>query len=95
MLVTVIGVFGSSAKASINALVDVGVSADYILTGPNAIGVPRGAADAVRQVPDVQSATSLHGVRAKVDDEDEQGASFDGPIDGVLDYKIVEGTVPI
>ncbi|MCP6423417.1 hypothetical protein NL463_29340, partial [Klebsiella pneumoniae] len=43
MLVTVIGVFGSSAKASINALVDVGVSADYILTGPNAIGVPRGA----------------------------------------------------
>ncbi|MCY4669716.1 MAG: FtsX-like permease family protein, partial [Rhodococcus sp.] len=95
MLVTVIGVFGSSAKASINALVDVGVSADYILTGPNAIGVPRGAADAVRQVPDVQSATSLHGVRAKVDGEDEQGASFDGPIEGVLEYKILEGTVDL
>lgn len=95
MLVTVIGVFGSSAKASVNALVDVGISADYILTGPNAIGVPRGAADAVRPLPDVQSATSLHGVRAKVDGEDEQGASFDGPIDGVLDYKIVEGTADL
>ena len=95
MLVTVIGVFGSSAKASINALVDVGVSADYILSGPNAIGVPRGAADAVRALPDVQSATSLHGVRAKVNGEDEQGASLDGPIDGVLDYQIVEGTADL
>ncbi len=95
MLVTVIGVFGSSAKASINALVDVGVSADYILTGLDVIGVPRGAADAVRQVPDVQSATSLHEVRAKVDAEDEQGASFDGPIEGVLEDKILEGTVDL
>ncbi len=95
MLVTVIGVFGSSAKASINALIDVGVTADYILTGPNAVGVPRGAADAVRALPDVQSATSLHGVRATVNGQDEQGASLDGPIDGVLDYNIVEGTADL
>ncbi|MGC0363055.1 putative ABC transport system permease protein [Rhodococcus sp. 27YEA15] len=95
MLVTVIGVFGSSAKTSINALVDVGFSADYILTGPNAIGVPPGAAGAVRKVPDVQSATSLHGVRATVNGESEQGVSFDGPIEGVVDYTIVDGTADL
>ena len=40
MLVSAIAVFGASAKASINPLVDNSVTADYILTGPDAIGVP-------------------------------------------------------
>jgi len=91
MLVSVIGVFGASAKASVNQLVDSGVSADYVLTGPNQIGVPSGAARAVRNLDDVQSAAALHPVSVKVDDEQEQGASLDGPLEGVLDYKLVEG----
>ncbi|MEN0136112.1 MAG: FtsX-like permease family protein [Rhodococcus sp. (in: high G+C Gram-positive bacteria)] len=91
MLVSVIGVFGASAKASVNQLVDSGVSADYVLTGPNQIGVPSGAARAVRNLDDVQSAVALHPVSVTVDDEREQGASLDGPLDGVLDYTLVEG----
>ncbi|QYB03383.1 FtsX-like permease family protein [Rhodococcus sp. USK10] len=91
MLVSVIGVFGASAKASVNQLVDSGVSADYVLTGPNQIGVPSGAARAVRNLDDVQSAAALHPVSVTVDDEREQGASLDGPLDGVLDYTLVEG----
>ncbi|MFC9354967.1 ABC transporter permease [Rhodococcus sp. NPDC057014] len=91
MLVSVIGVFGASAKASVNKLVDSGVSADYVLTGPNQIGVPSGAARAVRNLDDVQSAVALHPVSVTVDDEREQGASLDGPLDGVLDYTLVEG----
>ncbi|QSE83627.1 ABC transporter permease [Rhodococcus koreensis] len=91
MLVSVIGVFGASAKASVNQLVDSGVSADYVLTGPNQIGVPSGAARAVRNLDDVQSAAALHPVSVTVDDERQQGASLDGPLEGVLDYKLVEG----
>ncbi|MBC2643270.1 MULTISPECIES: ABC transporter permease [unclassified Rhodococcus (in: high G+C Gram-positive bacteria)] len=91
MLVSVIGVFGASAKASVNQLVDSGVSADYVLTGPNQIGVPSGAARAVRNLDDVQSAVALHPVSVTVDDEKQQGVSLDGPLDGVLDYKLVEG----
>ncbi|MBA8959937.1 ABC transporter permease [Rhodococcus opacus] len=91
MLVSVIGVFGASAKASVNQLVDSGVSADYVLTGPNQIGVPSGAARAVRNLDDVQSAAALHPVSVKVDDEQQQGASLDGPLEGVLDYKLVAG----
>lgn len=82
MLVSVIGVFGASAKASVNQLVDSGVSADYVLTGPNQIGVPSGAARAVRNLDDVQSAAALHPVSVKVDDEQQQGASLDGPLRG-------------
>ncbi len=91
MLVSVIGVFGASAKASINQLVDSGVSADYVLTGPNQIGVPSGAARAVRNLPDVQSATALHPVSVTVDGEREGGASVNGPLDGVIDYRLVQG----
>lgn len=95
MLVSVIGVFGASAKASVNELVDVGVSADYILTGPNQIGVPSGAARAVRKLDAVQGATALHPVSVTVDDEKEQGASLDGPVEGVLDYTLVEGSTDL
>ncbi|MCQ4119763.1 ABC transporter permease [Rhodococcus tibetensis] len=95
MLVSVIGVFGSSAKTGVNQLVDVGVTADYILTGPNQIGVPSGAARAVRNLDSVQSATALHPVSVTVDDEAEQGASLEGPIDGVLDYDLVEGAADL
>ncbi|WP_213577109.1 FtsX-like permease family protein [Rhodococcus sp. USK13] len=95
MLVSVIGVFGSSAKTGVNQLVDVGVTADYILTGPNQIGVPSGAARAVRNLDSVQSATALHPVSVTVDDEAEQGASLEGPIDGVLDYTLVEGAADL
>ncbi|MFD4367821.1 ABC transporter permease [Rhodococcus sp. NPDC058521] len=91
MLVSVIGVFGSSAKASVNELVDVGVTADYILSGPDMSGVPSGAGTAVEKLDDVRSAVALHAVMVKIDDEDERGVSYDGPVDGVLDYTMVEG----
>lgn len=95
MLVSVIGVFGSSAKASVNALVDVGVTADYILSGPDMMGVPTGAAGAVRELDDVASVVSLHSVSVKIDDEDQRGASYDGPLDGVLDYTMIDGTADV
>ncbi|NLE82247.1 MAG: FtsX-like permease family protein [Rhodococcus sp.] len=95
MLVSVIGVFGSSAKASVNALVDVGVTADYILTGPDMMGVPTGAAPAVEKLDDVSSAVSLHRLSVKIDGEDQNGASYDGPLDGVLDVTMVDGTADI
>ncbi|QNG21211.1 FtsX-like permease family protein [Rhodococcus triatomae] len=94
MLVSVIGVFGASAKSSVDALVDTGVTADYILSGPQGIGVPGGVAPAVGALSDVRSVVALNGVVAKVggDEETEFGASLDGPFDGVLEIEILEGT---
>ncbi len=40
LLVSAIAVVGSSAKSSVNALVDNGVTADYMLIGPDSIGAP-------------------------------------------------------
>ncbi|AOW92027.1 hypothetical protein BFN03_03125 [Rhodococcus sp. WMMA185] len=96
MLVSVIGMFGSSAKASVNKLVDVGVTADYVLTGPAQIGVPSGVAAAVRNLADVQSSVASRvPVRVTIDGEKEQGASFDGSLEGVLDYRLVEGSADL
>ncbi|MFD4181157.1 ABC transporter permease [Rhodococcus sp. NPDC058514] len=95
MLVSVIGVFGSSAKESVNSLVDNGVRADYILAGPEMMGVPLGAAAAVKEVPGVADAVALHGVSVKIDDEAQVGTALDGQLDGVLDYTLEEGSAAL
>src|SRR6185503_10868111 len=66
MLVTTIAVFGTSAKKSLNGLVDNGVTADYILTGPDAIGVPVAAAPAAAKLSGVSATVALHPVQVKV-----------------------------
>lgn len=95
MLVSVIGVFGASAKSSVNSLVDKGVEADFVLTGPQGIGVPAGAAAAAGQVNGVVEAVSLHGVAAKIDDEDVFGSALSGSPDDVLDYTMKEGSAAV
>ncbi|WP_305094459.1 ABC transporter permease [Prescottella sp. R16] len=92
MLVSVIGVFGASAKESTNALVDKGIEADFVLTGPPGIGVPAGAAGAAARVDGVVDAVSLHGVAVKIDDEDVFGSAVSGSLDGVLAYTMEEGS---
>lgn len=93
MLVSAIGMLGASAKASVDVLVDKGMKADYVLAGPQMIGVPRGAAAAVRDsVPGVAEVVALRGAAVKIGDDDEFGTSPDGPIDGVLDYDIISGS---
>ena len=91
MLVTAIAVFGSSAKRSINALVDNGVTADYILTGPDAIGVPVGAGVAAGKVPGVATAVALHPIPVRIGGEKAEGTGVDGAITSVVPYTLVRG----
>ncbi|MEO9221612.1 MAG: FtsX-like permease family protein [Mycobacteriaceae bacterium] len=95
MLVTAIGVFGSSAKASVNSLVDNGVQADYILTGPQAIGVPYGAGPAVQGVPGVDRVLALHNVRVSVNGKEMRGTGVDGSPEGLLPFTLQQGAPQI
>lgn len=93
MLVTAIGMLGTSAKESVSVLVDKGARADYVLAGPQFLGVPPGAARSVREtVPAARDVVALRGVRLKIGGDDEYGTSPDGPLDGVLNYEITSGT---
>ncbi|MBB5912374.1 putative ABC transport system permease protein [Nocardia transvalensis] len=92
MLVSLIGMLGSSAKASVGELVDKGVKADYVLSGPQMIGVPLGAAQAAKGVEGVQNVVSVRGVAMKVGDDQIYGTSPSGPMDQVLNYEIRSGT---
>ena len=95
MLVTAIAVFGASAKKSINALVDNGVTADYILTGPNAVGVPIAASQAVSTVHGVAAVVALHPVMVKIDNRSAVGTGADGPIGDVLRYRLLQGSAEL
>ncbi|MFX0575617.1 ABC transporter permease [Nocardia nepalensis] len=93
MLVTAIGMLGASAKASVSVLVDKGVKADYVLAGPQMIGVPLGAGEAVRKsVPGVADVVGLRGVTFKVGDDQLVGTEFDGVADNALNYDVIKGT---
>lgn len=93
MLVSVIGVFGSSAKASVDALVDTGVKAEFVLTGPPMFGLPIAAENAARGVDGVVEVVSSHGVQATIDDEAAYGTAVTGgAIQDVLSLEMKEGT---
>ncbi|WP_330185291.1 FtsX-like permease family protein [Nocardia sp. NBC_01503] len=93
MLVTAIGMLGSSAKASISEVVDKGVKADFILQGPtnSLVGVPLAAGPAVQKVPGVQDVVQFHGVTFKAGDDQLLGTVPEGPLDKVLTYDLVQG----
>lgn len=95
MLVTTIAVFGASAKKSINGLIDNGVTADYILTGPDAIGVPVAAAPAAAKVSGVAATVALHFAQVKIDGRIEYGTGVDGPLEQVLRYRMLQGSADL
>ncbi|HEX8079558.1 MAG TPA: FtsX-like permease family protein [Jatrophihabitans sp.] len=92
MLVTTIAVFGASAKKSINGLIDNGVTADYILTGPDMIGLPVAAAQAAAKVNGVAATVALHTVQVKIDGRTEYGTGVSGPLQQVLRVQMLQGS---
>ncbi|MTE12814.1 FtsX-like permease family protein [Nocardia sp. CT2-14] len=94
MLVSAIGMLGSSAKASVSDLVDKGVKADYILAGPpgGLIGVPLAATGTIEQVPQVKDVVAFHGVALKVDGKQVIGTAPEGQTARVLNYTMKQGT---
>ncbi|MEV6555419.1 FtsX-like permease family protein [Nocardia sp. NPDC051756] len=96
MLVTAIGMLGASAKASVGVLVDKGVRSEYVLASQQFVGVPFGAADAVRKsVPGVADVVGLRGVGFKIGDDQVGGTSPDGRLDQALNYEILRGSATL
>ena len=92
MLVAAIATIGATTKHSINAVVDNGVTADYILTGPDSIGVPTGAGDAAGKVSSVQTETALHSMQVQVGGKDTTGTGVDGSLSAVFRTDIISGS---
>ncbi|GAA5087863.1 FtsX-like permease family protein [Nocardia iowensis] len=96
MLVTAIGMLGASAKASVGVLVDKGVKSEYVLAGQQFVGVPFGAADAVRKsVPGVADTVGIRAVGFKIGDDQVGGTSPDGQLDRALNFEILRGTATL
>ncbi|TSE02204.1 ABC transporter permease [Skermania sp. ID1734] len=95
MLVSVIAMFGSSAKASVDTLVNNGVEADFVLTGPPLLGVPIPAAQAAAQVSGVQTSAALHPAAARLGDENVTGTALSGSLDGLLRVNMNSGTATL
>ncbi|GAA4817150.1 ABC transporter permease [Tomitella cavernea] len=91
MLVTLIGVFGASARSSVDALIDTGIRADFVLTGIGPSGIPPRAADAAAAAPGVGEVVRFHPVRAELDGASTAGLAASGPVADLLRLDIVSG----
>jgi putative ABC transport system permease protein len=91
LLVSGIAVVGASMKASVNALVENSVTADYVLTTQSAVDVPPAAAAAAARVDGVGSMTTLHVVSAVLDGTHYDGLGVDGPLAPVLKLEVEHG----
>jgi putative ABC transport system permease protein len=92
MLVSAIAVLGQSTKGSINALVDNGVKADYILTGPDNLGVPVAAGEAAAKVDGVQTAVALHNVEVQIGGKTTLGTGADGALESAFTVDLISGS---
>lgn len=92
MLVSAIAVFGASAKYRVNQLIDNNVRADFILTGPDATGVPYRAGQAVDAVAGVASTVKLYPVTVKFAGGAHDGSAVDGPLPQLIEYNVTSGS---
>ncbi len=95
MLVTMIAVFGSSARTSVDALIDTGVRADFVLTGVGRSGVPPRAATAAAEAPGVGAVARFHPVRATLGDQETGGLAASGPVADLLRLDLTEGATDL
>ncbi|CAM3745629.1 ABC transporter permease [Smaragdicoccus niigatensis] len=96
MLVSVVGILGASAKASVNSLVDNGVTADFVLSnaagGPVQRGIPTAASKAASGVAGVRSVTPLHQITTAISGTRVVGTSTEGDLRAAVALKIVSGS---
>ena len=71
-LVVFVAVFGASAKASTDAILERTLTADFILTSPTFTGFSTAAAEDMRAVPDVQTVSQIRQSETKI----EGGSAF-------------------
>jgi putative ABC transport system permease protein len=91
LLVSGIAVVGASMKASVYALVQNSVTADYVLSTQAAVNVPPAAAAAAAHVDGVGSITTLHDVSAVLDGKHYHGIGVDGSLAPVLKVDVERG----
>ncbi|MCE5291068.1 MAG: ABC transporter permease [Nocardiaceae bacterium] len=96
LLVSIVSILGSSAKASINALIDDGVTADFVLsaatTGPGLSGIPVAAGDAAATVPGVASVVPLHMIVTSLTGANIFGVSTEADLNQAVKLHVLEGT---
>ncbi|MCW2528633.1 MAG: lipoprotein transporter, permease component [Pseudonocardiales bacterium] len=95
LLVSAIAVFGASTKQSINALVDNGITADYILNNSSQIGLPVEVGQEAAKVDGVNTAVALHGLPVKIGGSNQIGTGIDGDFGQVFTYKVIDGRADI
>ena len=93
LLVSAIAVVGASAKSSVNALVDNGVTADYLLVGPDSIGAPIATTAAASSVAGVADVVALHPVPVTIDGTQQVGTGVEGDFAQVAKIDLDAGSV--
>ena len=91
LLVAGVAVIGASAKKTINAAVDTGVTGDYMLTAVDNLPLPPVTLTAARRVEGIQDFVELGSLATTIDGTNSAGVGIDGSLPAVAPLRIVSG----
>jgi putative ABC transport system permease protein len=93
-LVVFVAVFGESAKASTDAILERTLKADFILTSPTFSGFSTAAAGDMRSVPGVETVSQVRQGEARIDDGTAFVSGIDPEtLDAVSELGVVDGSL--
>jgi putative ABC transport system permease protein len=93
-LVGLIAIFGDSAKASVNAAVDRGIRADFVLKAQQFAGFSPQVAQRLRALPEVGAVASFRFGNVRVDGNQETVTGVEpSQLGGVVDLRVRKGSV--
>jgi putative ABC transport system permease protein len=91
LLVAGVAVIGASAKKTINAAVDTGVTGDYMLTAVDNLPLPPVTLTAARKVDGIQDFVELESLETTIDGTNSAGVGVQGSLPAVAPLKILSG----
>jgi putative ABC transport system permease protein len=91
LLVAGVAVIGASAKKTINAAVDTGVTGDYMLTAVDNLPLPPVTLTTARKVAGIQDFVELGLLETTIDGTNSAGIGVEGSLPAVAPLKIISG----
>ncbi|MFY9190620.1 MAG: FtsX-like permease family protein [Lawsonella sp.] len=95
LLVSMVGVMGSSTQASINNIITGGLKTDFVLTVPQGMGIPKQFAPDMSDMVGVQDASTIYYGFTEIDSERMVFTTADQDVSNLVNFEVLDGKYDI
>lgn len=95
LLVSLVGVMGSSTQASINNIITGGLKTDFVLTVPQGMGIPKQFAPDMSDMVGVKNASTIYYGFTDINDERVVFTTADRDVSDLVKFEVLDGKYDI